>query len=232
METNNNYFITNMVERLSNNENTLFLNQTELTKIRRILNKQKISYNIYYPFQDAEKVIVYKNNIPPVKVLEIKSKKKLTHSEILGSLFGNNINPTTYGDIIVTDDKYYLIILEQMLNYFLTQFTQIGKSNIVVKEVEMDVISNYKVEYDELRILCSSLRIDNVISNITKLSRSLVDELFLDGNILLNYENVKKFRSLEEGDILSIRRYGKYKFNRIIGNNKKGKLIIEILKYK
>ena len=69
-----------------------------------------------------------------------------------------------------------------------------------------------EVEYESNKYLCSSLRIDNVVSSITNLSRSSVDELFKDDNVLLNYEIVKKFRVIEEGDILSIRRFGKYKF--------------------
>ena len=93
-------------------------------------------------------------------------------------------------------------------------------------------IVDYKVDYESIKLLCSSLRIDNVVSSITNLSRSSVDELFKDDNVLLNYEMVKKFRTIEEGDILSIRRFGKYKFNQELGKNKKGKFIIEILKYK
>ena len=71
-----------------------------------------------------------------------------------------------------------------------------------------------------------------MVSSITNLSRNSADELFKDDNVLLNYEIVKKFKLIEVGDILSIRRFGKYKFNQDLGKNKKGKFIIEILKYK
>lgn len=231
METNNNYFIINMVERVTNGDSTLFLNQSELKKVTRILNRQKTNYEIFYPYPEAEKVIVYNISKPDVTLLEIKSKKELKHSDILGSLFGNNINSSNYGDIIIMNDRYYLIVLDKLLKFFLTQFTKIGKINIEIKETNFEVIKDYKVSYDEQRVLCSSLRIDNVVSSITNLSRSSVDELFSDDNVLLNYESTKKFKTLEEGDILSIRRYGKYKFNQIIGKNKKDKIIIEVLKY-
>ena len=232
METNNNYFITNMVEKIENGESTLFLNQSELQKIKSILNKKKIKYEILYPYVEAEKVIIYQDIKPEITLLEIKCKHVLKHSDILGSLFGYNINPNSYGDIVIIDNKYYLIILNKLLKFFLTQFRIIGKFNIEINEVNLDLISNYKVQYDSLKLLCSSLRIDNVVSSVTDLSRSSVDEMFSAGNILLNYEFVKKFKVLEEGDILSIRKYGKYKLNCIMGKNKKGKIIIEVLKYK
>lgn len=232
MEANNSYFIINMVERVMNGECTLFLNQAELSKITRILNKEKVKYKIFYPYEEAEKVVVYGDSEPEVTLLEIKSKKKLKHADILGSLFGNNISPNNYGDIIIMNENYYLIVLDKLLKFFLNQFNQVGRISIEVKEVDLSLISDYRIEYEELRLLCSSLRIDNVVSSIINLSRRSVDDLFLNSNILLNYDNVKKFKILEEGDILSIRKYGKYKFNRVLGQNKKGKIIIEVLKYK
>lgn len=231
MEKNNNYFINNMVERVCSGDNTLFLNQAELKKITQILNKKKINYKIYAPYSETEKVIIYSQDEPSVSILEIISKKELNHSEILGSLFGANITPNNYGDIVIVDNKYYLIVLNKLLKFFLTQFNKIGKNNIDVKEASFCDISGYQVKFEELRVLCSSLRVDNVVSSITKLSRNSSDELFTNDFVLLNYEKVKRNKQIEEGDILSIRKYGKYKFNKVVGLNKKGKIIIEILKY-
>lgn len=232
METNNNYFIVNMAERVMNGDSTLFLNQAELKRLTRILNKNKCKYEVYIPYPDAEKVIVYSDIKPDVSLLEIISKKELFHKDILGSLFGYNISPNNYGDIIIYNGKYYLIVLDKLLKFFLTQFREVGRNNVEVEKRDLEVIANYKVEYESNKYLCSSLRIDNVVSSITNLSRSSVDELFKDDNVLLNYEIVKKFRVIEEGDILSIRHFGKYKFNQDLGKNKKNKFIVEILKYK
>ena len=232
METNNNYFIVNMAERVLNGDYTLFLNQSELKKVICILNKNKCKYEIYSPYPDAEKVIVYSDIIPDVSLLEILCKKELQHKDILGSLFGYNISPNNYGNIIIHNGKYYLIVMNKLLKFFLTQFREVGRNIIEIEQRDMMDIVDYKVDYESIKLLCSSLRIDNVVSSITNLSRSSVDELFKDDNVLLNYEMVKKFRTIEEGDVLSIRRFGKYKFNQELGKNKKGKFIIEILKYK
>jgi len=232
MEISNDYFIVNMAERVMKGQPTLFLNQAELKKVINCLNKTKIEYKIFFPYDGAEKVIVYKDVKPGVTLLEIKSKNVLKHSDILGSLFGNNISSNNYGDIIIKDNKYYIVVINQLLRFFLTQFTQIGKFNIEVKEIQFDIIKDYQIKYDELRILCSSLRIDNIVSSLINLSRRLVDELFSKEDVLLNYESTKKFKNLEEGDILSIRKYGKYKIKQILEKNKKGKIVIEVLKYK
>lgn len=229
---NNSYFIINMAERVLNGDCTLFLNQSELKKVTCILNKHKCKYEIYTPFAESEKAIIYSDNMPDVSLLEIICKKELQHKDILGSLFGYNISPNNYGDIIIYNNRYYLIVMDKLLKFFLTQFREVGRNLVEIEKREMKEITDYKIEYENIKILCSSLRIDNVVSSITNLSRNSVDELFKEDNILLNYENVKKFRTIEEGDVLSIRHFGKYKFNQDLGKNKKGKFIIEILKYK
>jgi RNA-binding protein YlmH len=50
--------------------------------------------------------------------------------------------------------------------------------------------------------------------------------------IILNYSLLKDGSiNLKENDIFSIRKYGKYKFNKIIKNTKKDNIIIEYYKY-
>ena len=56
--------------------------------------------------------------------------------------------------------------------------------------------------------------------------------MFLDKMILLNYHEIKNNNTiLKEDDILSIRRYGKYKIGKDLGFTKKDNIILEIIKY-
>ena len=88
-------------------------------------------------------------------------------------------------------------------------------------------------EYTRKEYIVSSLRIDNVISTIINESRKNVLEKFKNKEIILNYnDELKPTRVLQINDIFSIRKYGKYKYNGIIKNTKKGGFIIEILMYK
>ena len=95
----------------------------------------------------------------------------------------------------------------------------------------MNAIEDYSITYEVKKYLCNSLRFDNIVSVITNLSRNSVNNLFLKNEVLLNYEITRRFKKIEEGDIFSIRGYGKYKLSSVLGKSKKGKIIIEILKY-
>ena len=52
------------------------------------------------------------------------------------------------------------------------------------------------------------------------------------GDVLLNYEIEKKnSRTISEGDVLTIRKKGKFIVSKILGENKKGKIKISIKQY-
>jgi Uncharacterized conserved protein, contains S4-like domain len=228
----NNFFLLNMAERVENEGSTLFLNYSELSNVSGILNKRKIKFFVYYPYKNSEKAIIYKGKEPSIKLLKIITKETLKHSDILGSLFANQISPNQYGDIIIDKGNYYVMILESMFPYFQTQFSKIGKWYVEFEIVSIDKIKDFEYEFEILNYFVTSLRIDNVVSSITSLSRSSVDDMFVKKDVLLWYESVKKVKNLKEKDIISIRRFGKYKINEILDKNKKGKIKIELYKYK
>jgi len=186
MEKNNNFFVNNMVERIERGEPSSFLNTNELSNVIGLLKKRGIQSSIFYPYKMAEKVIVYGNNKPKISVLEIKSKNEIRHSDILGSLFANQISPNQYGDILIIDDRYYIIVLEYLVSYFIANFNKVGNCNVKVENVDIDIISEFEYKYETLNLLTSSLRIDNVVSSITNLSRARVEEMFDDKQVYFN----------------------------------------------
>ena len=108
----------------------------------------------------------------------------------------------------------------------------IGNKKIVLEEIDIDILKDYKRKYEEHTIIVSSLRIDNVISKIINTNRKIVLDKINNKEIILNYEVLTKSSyNLKENDVFSIRKYGKYKYIRIINNTKKDNLIIKYLKY-
>ena len=228
----NKIFITNQIEKIDRGDYTDFLDPYEEHQIVSILNKRNKKYNILKLFNDCEKSIVYTTKYPSISLLEIVSNDILCHKDILGVLFSHNINICKYGDIVITD-KYYLPVLDCIKPYIINNIDIIAKRRVKINEVDISIISDYHYNYEELELLVSSLRIDNIVSTITNLSRSNVEQLFLDKFIFINYlNNIKKTYTIKENDIIAIRKNGKYKY---IGINKvtsKNKYIIKLLKYK
>ena len=198
--------------------------------------KSKLSkneYKIYEPFEECSKVILYKKTIPDIKLYKIVSKVELRHQDILGTIFSLGLKEDTFGDITKYQDSFYIFLLPHLVDYFKYNLVEIKNNKIELVEEDITITDNFKQEYIIKEYIVSSLRIDNVISAITNNSRNQVLDKFLNKEILLNYEEyIKPTRTLRENDIFSIRKYGKYKFSKIIKTTKKGGLIIEIFQYK
>ena len=224
------YKIDNSVERLLSGKPTLFLDQKEYQNISGKLNKN--SYNIYYPYKDSEKIILYKNILPDVSLIEINSYEKLKHSDILGSIMNLNISSSYLGDIIVDNDNYYFYIISDLKNYILENLTLIGNKKVLLKEIDINYLSDYERKYEELEFIVSSNRVDNVIAKLINTSRDNVSDKIKNREVIVNYEELNKSTyTLKEGDIFSIRRYGKYKFVGVVNTTKKNKIVVKCLKY-
>lgn len=227
----NNYNIEKIIDSLYNKGYTNFLTGKDLMQVKSKLSKNE--YKIYEPFEECSKVILYKKTIPDIKLYKIVSKVELRHQDILGTIFSLGLKEDTFGDITKYQDSFYIFLLPHLVDYFKYNLVEIKNNKIELVEEDITITDNFKQEYIIKEYIVSSLRIDNVISTITNNSRNQVLDKFLNKEILLNYEeDIKPTRTLRENDIFSIRKYGKYKFSKIIKTTKKGGLIIEVLQYK
>lgn len=209
---------------------TNFLDPSTLNKVKSKLKGYE--YNLYYPYKDSEKVIIYTKEKPNIKLLEIISFEKLTHRKIMGSLYNQNIDTELFGDIIIYNNHYYILVMESIYNLILDSFNMIGSIHIKLKEVDINVLDNFKRKYEKIELIVSSLRIDSIISRLIGISRENIKKKFSDNEVFLNYEVCTKMtKEVKDGDIFSIRKHGKYKFNGVIKTSKKNHYIIECLKY-
>ena len=224
------YLIKKYVDKIRRGESSGFLDPLELKLVTSKLKKNE--YNIYSVYEDADKKILYKNEIPDVKLYKINSYEKLKHQEIMGSLYSLSIDKSMIGDIIVDDSDYYFYVIDKMSSYIENSLYMIGNKYITLEEVSLDYLENYKKKYEVKNIIVPSLRIDAVISKIINTSRSNSVDLIKNKCVILNYSILKNDSTiLKENDVFSIRKYGKYKFSKVVKNTKKDNIIIEYFKY-
>ena len=220
-----------IIEHLYNYGYSNFLTIKELISVKGKLNKNE--YNVYYPYEDASKVLLYKKEIPKLSLLKIEGSNNIRHQDIMGTIFKEGIKEDTFGDIVKYNGDFYVFILPHLIEDIKYHMQEIRNERVKITEVDLNVKDNFKQEYITKEYIVSSLRIDNIVSSITNESRNSVLDKFKNKEIILNYEEeIKPTRTLHEGDVFSIRRYGKYKFNKILKNTKKGGYIIEVLMYK
>lgn len=223
------YTVEKIVEKVLYSNSTNFVEIKYLNRLRKEL--KNIKYDIYEPFSGATKVILY-NKMPNVKIYEIVSSNDLRHQDILGTLYSLNISDEMFGDVVIWNNRYFIIILSSIDNYIKSNLISIRNSKVELIEKDPYYLKDYKQEYEECIIIVPSIRVDVIVSKIINSSRNNALEKIKNGDIYLNYELLTKpTYMLKENDIFSIRKYGKYKFNGIINETKKGNIIVNISKY-
>lgn len=223
------YTVEKIVEKVLYSNSTNFVEIKYLNRVKKEL--KNVKYNIYEPFIGATKIILY-NKMPNIKIYEIVSSNDLRHQDILGTLYSLNISDEMFDDVVIWNNRYFIIILSSIDNYIKSNLTSIKNSKVDLIEKDPYYLKDYKQEYEECIIIVPSIRVDVIVSKIINSSRSNALEKIKNGDIYLNYELLTKpTYMLKENDIFSIRKYGKYKFLGEINRTKKGSLVIKYLKY-
>lgn len=223
------YTVEKIVEKVLYSNSTNFVEIKYLNRVKKEL--KNVKYNIYEPFSGATKIILY-NKMPNIKIYEIVSSNDLRHQDILGTLYSFNISDEMFGDVVIWNNRYFIIILSSIDNYIKSNLTSIKNSKVDLIEKDPYYLKDYKQEYEEYIIIVPSIRVDVIVSKIINSSRSNALEKIKNGDIYLNYELLTKpTYMLKENDIFSIRKYGKYKFLGEINRTKKGSLVVKYLKY-
>lgn len=223
------YTVEKIVEKVLYSNSTNFVEIKYLNRVKKEL--KNVKYNIYEPFSGATKIILY-NKMPNIKIYEIISNNDLRHQDILGTLYSLNISDEMFGDVVIWNNRYFIIILSSIDNYIKSNLTSIKNSKVDLIEKDPYYLKDYKQEYEECVIIVPSIRVDVIVSKIINSSRSNALEKIKNGDIYLNYELLTKpTYMLKENDIFSIRKYGKYKFLGEINRTKKESLVVKYLKY-
>ena len=223
---------------------TNFLDPREIMLCEEVLNKAKIKYEEIVPFSDAEKCIIVflptylkkeyldLNEIYGCIKIGIKAQQKLSHKDYMGAIYNLGIARENIGDIFVIKNGAYIFCTLKVLDYFLYNVNKVGRYEVTVTKEDVTKISNLERNYSIKNIIVKSPRIDLVASELSSITRNKFTEKIENGEIFLNYkEEYYKSTNVKEGDILVIRKVGKFKINKFKGTTKKDNIKIEVKKY-
>lgn len=169
-----------------------------------------------------------------IALLEISYQAKfsqLSHSQILGTLVkGLGVNRQVIGDVLVSQGRAQVVLAKQMVNYIVSHTDKMAKTGVSLKEIPFDQLLTIEESGNTRLILVSSFRLDKLVAEVTRLSRSQAQELIVKGRVKLNYREVTKAETqLNLGDLVSCRGYGRFRLLEDLGVTKtnKHKLMIE-----
>lgn len=159
----------------------------------------------------------------------------LTHRDILGSLMSLGITRGSVGDIVRSGDAsyeaYYAMLSPAAADMALMQIVKIGRAGVKCESARGERIVR-EDRFSEISGTIASLRLDCVLSLALRASREKAAGLIRSGSVSVNHgitESVSEI--LSEGDVLSVRGYGRFILDRIGDRTKKDRLHITVKKY-
>lgn len=170
----------------------------------------------------------------PVSALEFhyRSCDKLTHRDFLGVLMSLGIERETVGDILVEDGRTIAFVKSELKDYIVSQISKIGNVGVKICDADLSKLPKGRGT-EELSLVVSSLRLDNIVAGVTGLSREKTKSLILTGNVSLNYIQIMNIsQPTFVGDVLIIRGKGKYILNAVMGETKKGRIRISLIHFR
>lgn len=221
-----------------------FLNLAEQDFFHRFVKKDLYtSYKFNGGYELAERQIVsfspdalcYENN-PPIIPISIRPKSikysdKLTHRDYLGTILGLGIERNKIGDILVDDNETIVFIHESLHTFISDSLTRVKNTFVEVCTAEISEIT-YSPKFQEIRGTVPSIRLDAIISLVLNESRSKLIRLIEGGKVYVNGRLITtNAYKIQELDLISIRGYGKFQFDKIENTTKKNRIFVSIKKF-
>ena len=161
--------------------------------------------------------------------IEVIGAGEVTHSQVLGSLMGLNIDRSVIGDIVVDSEGAFFASCCEFNGFLKEHFTKVGRHDIRLELVEERIVNDQ--QFEAIEIIVSSLRLDVVVKALIGASRGKAEEYLDAGFVRLNHAVDKKTsRVCQMGDILSIRKHGRFRLVDIKKMTKSGKFVLNVSK--
>lgn len=205
----------------------------------------EISYLLQGGYTEAERTtfLLYPTGMDPseasdfshIRVLELRWNTKYyspEHRDILGALLGLGIKREKIGDIIVKEDKAYLIVETDLIDYITLNLTKVGKTPVTAHPVSQETSIVPEVKVKSIRTTVASPRLDSLVGACFGISRTKVLPLITSGNVRVNWEVIHKFDYMvDEGAILSVRGLGRGKVKEFGHTTKKDRLSVTLERF-
>mgnify|MGYP004617521427 FL=1 len=172
----------------------------------------------------------------PIAYLELvpsypKFAEKLGHRDILGALMNMGIDRSKVGDIILSEDRYFMICEDTMAQYFIDHLDKIRHTVVRLEEISAEELVSEQ-HFEEKEGIITSNRLDSLIACVYKFSRSQALEYLKNEKVFVNGQCIQNpSYHCKENEIVSVRGSGRFVFEKEYGETNKGRLKIRYKLY-
>lgn len=173
---------------------------------------------------------------PPIDCISImplsqKFADLLTHRDFLGALMALGVRRSVLGDIILHENCGFILCLYSISGFIVREFTQVKRTSVKCEIIDkLPDIAIKKPEITSINV--ASERLDAVVAAVYKMSRGDSQALFAHGKVFVNSRITENTDyKLNEGSVISVRGFGRFIYEGIVKETKKGRLFVSVRIY-
>lgn len=223
---------------------TDFLNLNQQTILHgQNFKKLGVAVETFGGYEDAERRMAafYPESLSfdwsyPIDCIFVKPKNRryaqsLTHRDYLGALLNLGVDRDVAGDILIREKEAWIFCKRSITPFFLENFCRVRHT-----EIEASLVTDPgdlpAPSFAEIHGTCSSVRLDTLIALAFGESRSSMVAFIEKGLVFVNGKQItSNGYEPKEGDIVSVRGKGRFVFDGVSRQTKKGRLSVALRRY-
>ena len=172
----------------------------------------------------------------PIDCLKIepraaKFSEKLTHRDYLGAIVNLGVDRGVAGDILIRDKTAWFFCQSRMTDFFLENLCKVRHTEVYVTKTGEDE-ELPKPSLTPVSGTCSSVRLDALIALAFRESRSSITPCIGQGLVFVNGKMItSNGYEPKEGDIISVRGKGRFIYEGVSRQTKKGRCGVRLSLY-
>ena len=231
-------------------EYTDFLDMYQISLVENFLKKIKFeNYKLYGGYEDAERkiLIIYpekyndnmlEKNYPKIlKVVRVtlgeEEQGKYSHRNYLGGIVKLGLKREKVGDILVADVGADIIAMEEFSEILKKELPSLTRfENSKVEIIDLKDLRKKEISIEDVKIIVPSLRLDNIVSDLARTSRSKAAQIIAQERVFVNGQNETKLsKQIKLHDVITIRGKGRFVIKEFDGTTRSGRTVIVVQKY-
>ena len=178
-----------------------------------------------------EEILSYPIVCLKMQPLSLKFSEKLSHRDYLGALLNLGLERSMLGDLLIDETGAYCFCKETMAGFIQDNLTRVRHTAVLTVQVmEMEELPQPK--FREIQGTVPSIRLDVLIALAFGESRSRITPFIEGGKVFVNGRQItSNGYTPREKDLISVRQKGRFIYEQILTQTKKGRYRVSVKRY-
>lgn len=153
-----------------------------------------------------------------------RRQDEVRHKDILGAVLGLGLSRDVLGDIVVQPGAAHLVCLAKVTGFITQQLDKVGRVGVEIVEIPLQNLPDLAPRLTEKQLTVASMRLDAVVAAAFHCSRGDAAGAILAGRVQLAHrECLNTAKQVRQGEIVSVRGWGRIKVLAINDLSRKGR---------